>query len=129
MNEAELAQLHDDLVTGKSRRGKFGGIGAGDRHSILLDGAKKHLNAIEQARLPDRPLYKRFVLAARKELCRHTVVTVLESNGGQMRWHDLVLLVAQECGEEVTSDFKYRVLVNIPEAYLSSHSPLVSIPK
>lgn len=129
MNETELAQLHDDLVSGKSRRGKFGGIGSGDRHSILLDGARRNLCDSEQARLPNRPLYKRFVLAARKELCRHTVLSVLKGNGGQMRWHDLVLLVAQECGEEMSRDFKYRVLVNIPEAYLSKHSPLVSVPK
>jgi hypothetical protein len=56
-------------------------------------------------------------------------LSVLKGNGGQMRWHDLVLLVAQECGEEMKRDFKYRVLVNIPEAYLSKHSPLVSVPK
>ena len=129
MNEAQLAHLHDDLVNGKSRRGKLGGIGAGDRHSILLDSAKRNLSAAELARMPDRPLYKRFVLAEKKELCRHTVLSVLKANGGNMRWHDLVLLVAQECGESVTRDFKYRVLVNIPEGYLSKHSPIVSIPK
>ena len=129
MEEERLAQLHDDLVNGKSRRGKFGGIGAGEKHSLLLDGPKRHMTTAELARLPDRPLYKRFMLASRKELCRHTVVAVLKANGGEMRWADLVLLVAQECGEPVSREFKSRVLVNIPEAYLSSVSPLVSIPK
>ena len=129
MNEAALAQLHDDLVNSKSRRGKFGGIGAGERHSVLLDGPKRQATTADLARLPDRPLYKRFMLASKKELCRHTVIEVLKANGGEVRWSDLVLLVAQECGEEISREFKLRVLVNIPEAYLSKDSPLVSIPK
>ena len=129
MNEDQLAQLHDDLVNGKSRRGKFGGIGAGQKHSLLLDGPKRQPTAADLARLPDRPLYKRFVLGSKKELCRHTVVSVLEANGGEMRWNELVMLVSEELGETITRDFKYRVLANIPEAYLLPDSPLVRIPK
>lgn len=128
MNETELAQLHDSLVNGKAQRGKLGGLGLGDRNGMIIDRLNKSANHTD-LRLPDRPLYKRFVLASRKELCRHTVVSTLKANGGEIRWYDLVLLIAAECGEEVTRDFKYRVLTNIPQTYLSEHSPLVSIPK
>jgi hypothetical protein len=129
MNEDQLAELHNTLVDSKSRRGKFGGIGAGEKHSLLLDGPKKMITASDISRLPDRPLYQRFVMASKKELCRQTVLCVLEQHGGELRWDELVGLVAQECGEKQTKDFKYKVLVNIPETCLSSKSPLVRIPR
>lgn len=128
MNEDQLAQLHDDLVNGKSRRGKHGGIGAGRKHSVLLDGPKRTISAADLAKLPDRPLYKRFVLGAKKELCRHSVVSVLKANGGEMRWNELVMLVSEDLEEPLTRDFTYRVLSNIPEAYLRKDSPLVKAP-
>jgi len=128
MDEDQLAQLHDDLVNGKSRRGKHGGIGAGQKHSLLLDVPKRAVTAAELARLPDRPLYKRFILGEKKELCRHTVVSGLKANGGEMRWNELVLLMSEDLEEPVTRDFTYRVLANIPEAYLSKDSPLVKVP-
>lgn len=127
MDEDSLAQLHDDLVNSKSQRGKFGGIGAGRKRSILLDGPARVVNKTEISKLPDRPLYKRFVLAAKSELCRHTIVSTLESHGGKMRWKDLALLVAEECGEPMTNGFKYRFLSNLPESCLSNDSPLVHI--
>ena len=129
MEEEQLAQLHNDLVNGKSRRGKFGGIGAGEKYSKLLDGPKKHMNEAELKRLPDRPLYNRFVMASKKELCRQTVLSVLEHNGGEMRWDELIALVAKECGEAPTKEFKIRVLVNIPESCLSDDTPIVRIRK
>jgi hypothetical protein len=129
MNEEQLVQLHDELVNGKSRRGKLGGIGSGQKHSLLLDGPKRQVSAGDLAKLPDRPLYKRFILGAKKELCRHTVVSVLKANGGEMRWNELVMLVAEDLGEPVTREFKYRVLSNIPEAYLLRDSPLVIVPQ
>jgi hypothetical protein len=129
MNEEQLVQLHDELVNGKSRRGKQGGIGSGQKHSLLLDGPKRVVSAADLAKLPDRPLYKRFILGAKKELCRHTVVSVLKANGGEMRWNELVMLVGEDLGESVTRDFKYRVLSNIPEAYLLRDSPLVRVPQ
>lgn len=129
MEEAQLARLHDDLVNGKSKRGKHGGIGAGERHSILLDGHKRNVSSSELQRMPDRPLYNRFVMASKKELCRQTVLAVLEHNGGEMRWDELVVLVAKECGEELSKEFRYKVLVNIPEVCLSKHSTLVKLVK
>jgi hypothetical protein len=129
MEEEKLADLHDTLERGKSKRGKFGGIGAGEKHSLLLDGPRKLVSEKDKARLPDRPLYQRFVMASKKELCRKTVIEVLEQNGGEVRWDELVTLVAQGCGEVVTREFKYRVLVNIPESCLSSKSPLVRLSK
>jgi len=129
MNEDQLAELHNNLVNSKSRRGKFGGLGAGEKHSFLLDGPKKAITASDISRMPDRPLYQRFVMASRKELCRQTVVGVLEQHGGELRWDELVAFVAQECGEEQTREFKYKVLVNIPESCLSSKTPLVRIPR
>jgi hypothetical protein len=129
MNEDQLAKLHDDLVNSKSRRGKHGGIGAGDRHSILMDGPRKPVSNSDLSRMPDRPLYNRFVKATKKELCRQTVLAVLEHNGGKVRWDELVVLVAQECGEPLTKEFRYKVLVNIPEACLSSSSPIVTLVK
>ena len=128
MNEEQLSQLHDSLVNGKSRRGKFGGIGSGDRHSLLLDGPKRSVTSKDLALLPDRPLYKRFVLGSKKELTRHTVVSVLKANGGTMRWNELVMLVAEDLEEPLTREFKYRVLSNIPEAYLRDDSALVIVP-
>ena len=127
MNEDQLAELHNNLVNSKSRRGKFGGIGAGEKHSILLDGPKPANIPSNNSILPDRPLYQRFVMASKKEICRRTVLDVLEKNGGELRWKDLVTLVAQECGQELTRDFKYKVLVNIPESTLSGKTPLVRI--
>ena len=129
MNEEQLVQLHDELVNGKSRRGKQGGIGSGQKHSLLVDGPKRVVSAADLAKLPDRPLYKRFILGAKKELCRHTVLETLKTNGGEMRWNELVMLIAEDLGEPVTTDFKYRVLSNIPEGYLMSDSPLVRVPK
>ena len=129
MDADKLADLHDSLERGKSKRGKFGGIGVGERHSILLDGPIKAISEKDVARLPDRPLYKRFVMASKKELCRKTVLEVLEQHGGELRWDELVALVAQSCGDAVTKEFKYRVLVNIPESCLSSKTPLVRLPK
>jgi hypothetical protein len=128
MDEDQLAQLHDDLVNGKSKRGKFGGIGSGERYSKLLDGPKRQLSQNELAKLPDRPLYTRFVLGSKKELSRHVVTSVLKANGGTMRWNELVMLVAEDLEEPVTREFKYRVLTNIPEAYLRKDSPLVIVP-
>jgi hypothetical protein len=129
MDAEKLADLHDTLERGKSKRGKFGGIGAGERHSLLLDGPKQLVLDSDKARMPARPLYQRFVMASRKELCRKTVMEVLEQHGGELRWDELVALVAQGCGEVVTREFKYRVLVNIPEKCLSSKSPLVRLSK
>ncbi len=127
MEEEKLARLHDDLVNAKSKRGKLGGIGAGERHSLLLDGHKMNVSKHDLQRMPDRPLYNRFVMASRKELCRQTVLGVLERNGGEMRWDELVVLVAKECGEELTKEFRYKVLVNIPESCLSKVSPIVKL--
>ena len=129
MNEVELADLHDELTNGKARRGKLGGIGAGQKHSTLLDGPKRHATTEEVSRMPDRPLYKRFILSAKKQLCQHTVVSVLEAHGGRMRWHALVQAVARECDELVTRDFTYRVLVNVPKACLSDCSAAVKLLK
>jgi hypothetical protein len=123
MDEDILAQLHDDLVNSKSRRGKFGGIGAGQKRSVLLDGPSVDKSAL--AKVPDRPLYKRFVPALKRELCRETVIATLKANGGKLRWNVLVSLAAEECGEVVTRDFKYRVLTNIPASCLSASSPFV----
>lgn len=128
MNEEQLSQLHDSLVNGKSRRGKFGGIGSGERHSLLLDGPKRVIDSKDVASLPDLPLYKRFVLGSKRELTRHTVVSVLKSNGGTMRWSKLVLLVAEDLEEPITRELKYRVLANIPEAYLRKDTALVIVP-
>lgn len=125
MDEENLAKLHDDLVNSKSQRGKFGGIGAGQKRSILLDGPTKRISQNDIAKLPDRPLYKRFVLAAKREICRSTVVSTLKLNGGKLRWKQLALLVAEECGESLTNEFKCLVLTNIPESYLSEDSPSV----
>ena len=129
MNEEQLVQLHDELVNGKSRRGKQGGIGSGQKHSLLLDGPRRTVTSEDLAKLPDRPLYKRFILGAKKEVCRHTVVSVLKANGGEMRWNELVILVAEDLGEPITREFKCKVLSNIPEAYLLRDSPLVRVPK
>lgn len=128
MDEDQLVSLHDELTNGKSRRGKLGGIGVGQRHSTLLDGPKRHLTTAQLTNLPDRPLYKRFVMAERKQLCRHTVLSVLSSFGGQMRWSELVKQVGRECNEIVTKEFTYRVLVNIPTSYLSKVSSIVKAP-
>jgi hypothetical protein len=129
MDAERLADLHDSLERGKSKRGKVGGIGHGERHSVLLDGPLKSISDKDILRLPDRPLYKRFVMASKKELCRKTVLEVLEQHGGELRWDELVALVAQGCGEEVSREFKYKVLVNIPESCLSKTTPLVRILK
>jgi hypothetical protein len=125
MNEDELARLHDDLISGKSRRGKLGGIGSGSKHSLLLDGPKKAPSFGDPSKVPNRPLYDRFVLSEKKELSRHLVVSTLKANGGQMRWNDLVMLLAEDIGEPLSLEFKYRVLSNIPEAFLCSQSPIV----
>ena len=125
MNEARLSQLHDELVNGKSQRGKYGGIGAGTKKTKFIGAIIKDLSGTKS--LPDTPLYRRFVAASKKQLCRHTVVTVLEAQGGSMRWMDLVRHVADECKEQVTEDFKCRVLINIPSEYLSRKCPSVRI--
>lgn len=128
MEEDRLAELHDELTNGKARRGKLGGIGAGQKHSTLLNGPKRHLTTAQLADLPDRPLYKRFVMAEKKQLCRHTVLSVLSTHGGQMKWRALVEQVSRICGEEMTREFTYKVLVNVPMDHLCSKTPVVKIP-
>ena len=126
MEVSRLAELHDSLVNGKSRRGKLGGLGSGQKKLVF---EVTITPKIDVSVLPPDSLYRRFVPATKKTICRHTVIATLKQHGGKMRWRELVSKVANDCNEEMSSDVRNRVLINIPEGCLSSKSPLVEIPK